>query len=237
MAGKSRSPNYPALSLQQALDLAGKLWAAEKRTAVSNDSAASAFGFKALSGPARVAIGALRQYGLIERTERGHVKLTDLAIHALHGTPKEREDALVAAATKPDLFNELLQTHREASEDAIRRHLLTKKGFADDGARKAAKAFRETIGLVSQPASGYNSNNVDQESESITMRVSQDQYGLGSSSQESGPTSGLLSLNVPYGDTQLSVQVKVSGERLKRAHIERVRKYLQLAEDDLESGQ
>src|SRR3954465_15455786 len=89
--GGSRSTNSPACALSDTLDAASKLWAKEKRTPVSNETAAQHFGFKSLSGPARVMIGSLRQYGLIERTSDGHFKLTDRAVRALHGTPEQQQ--------------------------------------------------------------------------------------------------------------------------------------------------
>ena len=47
--------------------------------------------------------------------------------------------------------------------------------------------------------------------------------------------SGTLSLTLPYGGAggELTVQVRLVGERLTRSHLAKVRRYLQLAEDDL----
>jgi hypothetical protein len=46
---------------------------------------------------------------------------------------------------------------------------------------------------------------------------------------------GVLSLSVPFGakGSVLSVSVTLAGERLKPAHIAKVRRYLELAEMDL----
>lgn len=155
MAGKMRSPNYPALTLPQALEAASKLWEAEKRTPVSSETAAKSMGYKSLSGPARVAIGAMRQYGLVDKTEKGHLRLSDLAVRALHADGEELLQARIEAAQKPALFMELSETHSDASENAIRSYLITKKGFAEDGARKAARTFREALGLVQPQPPGY----------------------------------------------------------------------------------
>ena len=50
-----------------------------------------------------------------------------------------------------------------------------------------------------------------------------------------GAGTGLMSLSVPYAKGNITVQVKVSGEALKPYHLARVRKYLELAEEDWES--
>lgn len=231
MAGKMRSPNYPALSLPQALEAVRKLWDAEKRTAVSHETAAQAMGYSSLSGPARVAIGALRQYALIDKAEAGHIRVSQLALSALHGESTERTAAIATAAGTPELFRELMASHMEASENAIRSYLLTKKGFADDGARKAAKAFRETMALAGMPEKGYNPVQTQEKPEAMAGIESVQSAG---SRPPDGP--GILSLKVPYGAGALAVEIRVTGEPLKRAHIERVRKYLELAESDLQNG-
>src|SRR5262249_48017237 len=146
--------NYPGLSLSQAIDAVAKLWQHEKKTAVSHETAALAMEFKSLSGPARVTIGALRQYGLIEKAEKGHIRVSDDALIILHGPESDRNRTIMGAAGMPDLFADLLKTHAEASETAIRSYLITKKGFAEDGARKAARAFRETMNLAASAHSG-----------------------------------------------------------------------------------
>lgn len=236
MPGKTRSPNYPALSLPQVVDVARKLWTAEKRTPVTHDAAALAMGFKSLSGPARVAIGALRQYGLIEKADKGHIRLSDLAIRILLADQAtDRQAALQEAATTPELFQELAKNHSDGSENAIRTFLLTKKGFADDGARKAARAFRETLALAKTGDTGYTRPENGQEREDMQGN------DAGQNVRDAGtgggrPADGVFSLNVPFAKGSISVQVRVVGDAIKPAHLARVRKYLELAEQDWEGG-
>jgi hypothetical protein len=56
-SAKERSPNYPSIGLPSAIDLARKLWNAEKRTAVPPEIAARALGYNSLSGASRAALG------------------------------------------------------------------------------------------------------------------------------------------------------------------------------------
>lgn len=233
MASKMRSPNYPALGLAQALEGADKLWKAEKRTPVSHETAATALGYQSLSGPARVAIGALRQYGFIHKADKGHVRLSDLAVAALHGNPDDKQAALRRAAINPPLFKELSLNHRDASDTAIRSYLITKKDFSEDGARKAAKAFRDTLKLAKPDASGYTPTD-EQEKPEAMADTTQPDYTFQRTGPDGKDLSGILSLTVPGGQgSQLTVQVRVVGERLKRSHIAKVRRYLELAEGDL----
>jgi hypothetical protein len=234
MAGKTRSPNYPALSLKQAVEAAKSLWDEEKRTPVDDETAVLAMGYKSLSGPARVAIGALRQYGLIDKADKGQIRLSDLAIQILLAdSPDERAAAMTSAATNPPLFSDLSQTHAEASENAIRSYLLTKKGFADDGARKAARAFRETLALAQVDGSGYSGAGDSNEGE-VMAELNIDKGGGQSGGGK--PSDGVFALNVPFAKGSIAVQVRVTGDAIRPAHLARVRKYLELAEQDWNEG-
>jgi hypothetical protein len=244
MAEGSRSPNYPAVTLADALAAVGKLWAAEKRTPVDNETAVKHFGFKSLSGPARVMIGAVRQYGLIDKTGLGRFKLSDRAIRALHGTDDEKAAAIREAALYPALFKELAENFLDGSEAAIISYLVTKKGFIDSGAKIAAKAFRNAMTLGKIAESGYNpekdgdsekDKNADLGDGPMDGAGAQEQmnYGFKSTGAAGTVKSDLLSLNVPYGKGTISVQVRVTGEALTAQHIARVCKYLELAKEDL----
>ncbi|MGH9385439.1 MAG: hypothetical protein ACRD2N_14250 [Vicinamibacterales bacterium] len=235
MAGKMRSPNYPAIGLGQAVLAAKKLWDKERRTPISHETAAKALGYGSLSGPARVAIAALRQYGLVDKPDAGHVRLSDRAVRIAHGTPVEQEQALSEAAGAPRLFRELWTTHKDGSDDAIRSYLITKKEFSDEGAHKALKSWRDTLKLAKPTASGYTPSEdgtEDEEMESTetsspTQNASK-QAGMGSRQ----PEAGVFLLTVPFANGNISVQVRVTGDAMRPSHLARVRKYLELAESD-----
>lgn len=159
----SRSPNYPALGLTKALDAANKLWQAEKRSPFSAQSAATALGFKSLSGPARTSIGALNQYGFLEKADKGNMRLTALAISVIAHPDgsQERQDGLRTAGQTPKLFKELLQTYADASDANIKAFLITKKDFSEEGASKVIKSFRDTMRLAKLGKTELNSQDED----------------------------------------------------------------------------
>jgi hypothetical protein len=144
--GRLRSPNYPAVALSQAADLARALWAREKRTPVPAAVAARAWGYSSLSGPARIRLAALKRYGLVEEDRRG-VRVSELGMRlAVEPPPSDAHlKALREAALKPALFRDLYETHREASDEAVRSHLILGRDFSEAGARLACRAFRETL--------------------------------------------------------------------------------------------
>lgn len=207
------------------------VYAAEKRTPVNHEAAAIALGFRSLSGPSRVAIAALRQYGFIDKAGKGAIRVSDLGVRTLHGNAEDKRLALAQAAINPALFKDLAKEHGDASENAIASYLITKKDFSPDGARRAAKAFRATVKLAKEDASGYTDANSGEEPEDMTGNDadSGQDAGRGNTTQP-----GMFSMSVPFAKGLISVQVRVTGDSLKPAHLARVRKYLEMAEQDWE---
>lgn len=231
--GVSRSPNSPSTSLSDVIEAAEKLWQQEKRTPVSNETAAQHFGFKSLSGPARVMIGSLRQYGLIERTSDGHFKLTELAIRVVNGTPEQRRAALAMAALTPPLFRELAKTHRNASFATIKSHLIVDKGFVDFGAQRVALAFINTMGFAQIPADGYDGEKDEEQSEINSDRfedtpMAEPTSGRHHSPAATAPETAMIPpvswiLSVPRG---VRAELRITGKDVRRDDLERLKRQI-----------
>src|SRR5260370_3686994 len=157
MADQKRSPNYPAVDLAEAIRLAKLIWDKEKRTAVAPEVLVGAWDYKGLSGPGRTKIGALKKYGLLEDQDHG-LRISDLAMRIIHSDEgsDERLAGIREAATKPELFKELLKTHPDASEGAIKSYLVLNKEFSDAGATLCAGAFKAALSLAKLNGSGYS---------------------------------------------------------------------------------
>ncbi len=150
-----KSPNYPAMSLPEAIDAISKVWKKHEREAVTMEEISGCMEYSSLSGPSRSKISALKKYGLIEK-EGGGWKLTTRAMSILHkpqGSP-ERQEALNSAVRDVRLFSELIRTHGQASKGALRAHLLTDKAFTSVGAKAFIKSFLDTKSLVSGSGGG-----------------------------------------------------------------------------------
>jgi hypothetical protein len=142
---KMRSPNYPAYSLRNCVDWAGKIWDAEGKTQLSPEGVAVAAGYKGLSGPSRTVIAALKKFGLLDESADG-MRISALALNILHPSSElEVHEALRTAALTPGLFEQLYQTHAQASANAIAGYLINKLGFSRIGAAICADAFRDTV--------------------------------------------------------------------------------------------
>lgn len=143
---RMRSPNFPALTLEEAMKLAGTLYSKVRKTTVDREVAAKELGYSGLTGRSLKVLGALNQYGLIDNTSKGQCRATELAEQALHGFPEaEKMGAIQRAARSPALFSAIFDQFGEdvGSEHAIRSFLL-KRGFTDGGVESALQSFLAT---------------------------------------------------------------------------------------------
>lgn len=228
-----RSPNYPTIPLGEAVDLVKKFYEAEGRTSVDNESAAKAIGHTVVSGTSRTKISALKHYNLLQG--RGDkISITSLGLRVVH--PDDESDyanALKEAARSPLIFSALLESHTEASDNAIVAFLVKTKNFTNEGARQVAKSFRDTISFAKLAAGTHtpderrSDDGGGKDAGMQTQTQQQDQPVFGD---------GVLMLSVPYRGVSLNVRVEVKGQGLTRDHVAKVRKYLELAEEDLSQG-
>ncbi len=139
---KDRSPRAPGITLESALDLAGKLYLQIRGTAVPPESAVKALGYSGLNGSALSALGSLSQYGLIDRP-KSKVAITQLAIKALHPVGEAQKiQAVREAALTPKVFTDALQGFDDCGIEIIKSQLI-QSGFTPDRARKVADVFIE----------------------------------------------------------------------------------------------
>lgn len=141
-----RSPNFPALTLEDALKSVASLYSRVRKTTVDREVAAKELGYSGLTGWSLKVLGALNQYGLIDNVGKGQCRVTDLAERALHGFPDaEKKGAIQEAARTPPLFQAIFEQFGEGfhSQHAIRSFLL-KRGFTDKGVESALDSFLAT---------------------------------------------------------------------------------------------
>jgi hypothetical protein len=222
-----RSPRYPAVILSVAINGAHLLWMKNKRTAVQGEALAKALGFKGHSGPARTLIGAMRQYGLLEKEGRG-LRLSDRAILIIGSREgsEEQTAAVREAALAPDLFRDLFAAHRGEPEDAIRSYLTLRRGFTEPGAALAATAYQETLSLAGLTGPGPGSGNSAAADEGPAHSPANEREQDIASSEQKWTDSLLtqtLAVSIPRN---LSVDVSVHGDRIGKEDLARIKSQL-----------
>jgi hypothetical protein len=222
---KMRSPNYPAVGLSKAVEWTHKLWDKEKKTAVSAFDAALAIGYRGLSGPSRTALAAMKKFGLLDEEKSG-LRVSNLALRIIH--PAGEEDHLQAlreAATKPELFRQLLQSHSQASNDALRSHLITRMNFSETGAKALIEALRDTITIASLDDPEYTVSITPEDGENMETGL---QIGRGEVRVAIG-SKALKSFSWPLSPETTARLEIVGNEELTSEHIDALTQYLEVA--------
>jgi len=127
------------------------LYKQEGKTQVPSAVAVKALGFSSLNGASKVRLAAMRQYGLIEGKENQvRVSSRGLALSLRSSDTREFQEARAQAALTPSTFRELYTSKREASDEALRHHLIAERGFSQDGAKRLIAVYRSAMQFAPQ---------------------------------------------------------------------------------------
>ncbi len=141
-AGRHRSPNYPAVGLDEAVKRVRMLVEKDGKAGAPTEVAAKHIGFSGAHGTARAVISALRKFGLTSE-QRGRIVPTPLAIDILNFAPDHPRSrtAKVSAVLSPNVYKQLFERYADSgnlpSAAAIRPELIADLGFNP----KAVDAF------------------------------------------------------------------------------------------------
>lgn len=156
---RTRSPNYPAISLREALPRIAQIYEKEFTHPADSDTLSKALGYSGTNGASDTVISALKKYGLLEHAGNREYKLSPGAIDiCLHQKGEaERVKAIREAAFTPPLFAELNDEYGDIlpSENNLRVKLV-KKGFNPKSVGDVIHAYRDTLELVTEEAPEYN---------------------------------------------------------------------------------
>lgn len=149
---RQRSPSYPSIPLNQAVDLVEKIHKTCRTNIISREDAAKEMGYSGLTGRSLKVLSALLQFGLLEKTGKGDVRVSRRSVEVLHGIDKsDQDEAKLEAALAPQLFRDIHERFPDGvpSESAIRSFLI-KQDFQDVAIGPAINAFLETYRWVGE---------------------------------------------------------------------------------------
>ena len=157
MNKRTRSPNYPSISLPDALQRLKGLWDSIQGHAAPREVVASGIGYAKLHGASATAISALQKYGLLERSGDG-LKISERGKKYLQPLSEdERSGAIREAAMEPVLFSELnKQFPGGTRNDELLRNYLSRQGYSQSALPHVLHAYRDTLDLVEQNLRNYN---------------------------------------------------------------------------------
>ena len=249
-AKKHRSPAYPFLGLESAIEKARQVYEKERTHHASVPVMAGHWGFKAKSSGGLQTAAALKQYGLLEESagsgSERRVKLTELARQILL-QPKASAgwlEAVKKAALNPPLYGELFSKWGASlpSDENFRTHLVLDRNFNEAAVDGVISNYKDTIGF----AKLAESDNLSVGEADAVQMAQDDSDGRWSQPMETSasvttrampPSDGVFALTVPFAKGTIAVQVRATGGQLTAAHLARVCEYLKLAESDLKESE
>jgi hypothetical protein len=150
---KHRSPNYPAIGLEKALERAKIVYDNAKLHAVPVGVAHDKWGLKALSANGDQSVAALKAFGLLEvegSGEKRQVRVSDMARRIILESP-ERSELIKQAALKPKVHADLWAKYGEGglpSNDVLRSYLVFDLKFNESYVDWFIDEFRETLAFA-----------------------------------------------------------------------------------------
>jgi len=152
---RPRSPSYPGIGLEQAIERARELYKKESRNAAPIDAILSHWGYKPKSGAGGVVVAALKKFSLLDDEGSGEgrtARLTDLGLDIIlapEGSP-ERRKAIQQAAVMPGIHQELLEKFPSGlpSDETLIYYLTRDRQFTDGAARELADELRATLAFA-----------------------------------------------------------------------------------------
>ena len=148
---RKRSPLYPSIGLEEAVEKARTLYEQDKGAAGTLDVLAEHWGTTTKSSSFLQGVASLKRYGLLVELPGTPRKLKlskdALDIVLLPETDHRHVSALKRAAVAPQAFRELWNEHGSdlPSDQNLRHHLITAKNFLPAAAADLIKQYKKTI--------------------------------------------------------------------------------------------
>lgn len=159
---KVRSPSYPGINLERAIERAEAVYAKEERHPAPIDALLAHWGYSPRSGPGLVTIAALKKFGLLVDQGAGarrEARLTDLALRIILDKREgslDRKRAIQEAALRPGIHHELWEEYGGTlpSDTNLEYKLTVQRGFTAAAAKEFLRELRDTIEFAKLEESG-----------------------------------------------------------------------------------
>lgn len=233
---KGRSPNYPSLTLSEAIERAKQVYEQQHTYPAEPTVIAQNLGYKGLNGASMTIIGALKRYGLlvVDPDDKLRVSNDAVSILELPENNPEHQKALKQAAFATPLFADMHETYGDKlPSDVVLRHDLIKKKFLPKAADEVIRVYRDNLELVTSHGQGYNAGGsgdgqktggqppVQQAQQTQNTGVTR-QYQERQTTASSG---GVYEFSFPLSfQRDVKAVITIYGDKLKRRDLEFLKK-------------
>lgn len=152
-----RSPRFPASPLQDVLKHVERIYTEAGRSALDSEAIVKIMGYNGLNGASRAEFAALNGYGVLAKSGTAF-KVSDEAMGAIRPIDDaEKLKHIRKLALNPPLFSEIFKDHKDCTETVLAT-VLQRKGFTEDGAKRAAKVWRDNLEFAKLGDQGYSAD-------------------------------------------------------------------------------
>src|SRR5579885_375763 len=213
-----RSPNYPVISLEEAIQRLQEVYKKEHMHPATREVVAKGLGYAGLNGTSLGIISALIKYGLmVQKGEQIRISENGQDILLHRAGDAEYSRAIREAAFGPALFRELRDYYGESLPSNYNlRVYLQKKGFNPRTVDNVIRVYRDTLDFV---AAQTGDDVLVPDEEDGGVRLSPEAQGsvsaaspepaVASVSAPTGPRENVIAFPFPEGG---SVQIVFTGE-------------------------
>lgn len=198
---KTRSPNYPAISLEEAIQRLKTIYEKQQRYPAAREVLAQIMGYKGLNGASAAVVSALSKYGLLEgygETLRVSELGQELALH--RKGDKEYTQALRTAASMPAFFQELRDQYPSGlPHDHSLRAALIKRGFNPKAIDGAVRSYRDTMDFVEAETGNLVLDTEEEERPTIKRSFQNNETGT---PVDQEPPPGQRAVAIPLSPTE-----------------------------------
>ena len=179
---KDRSPNFPFISLEAAIDRARAFYEEERRGSAPVARAAKHWKYSPASSGLLQTIAALKSYGLMVDEGPGaerRLKLTEMALRIILDTrtgSSERLELIKRAALNPSVSSDVHGNWPDGlpSEDTVNHYLIFERGFAPQNASRAVKILKDNQRIAALYSGDYLSDTSHKSIDSDGLPIGED---------------------------------------------------------------
>lgn len=170
-----RSPNFPSLTLEEAIKKAQVIWDREKRAYAPVKVIYKHWGYSPTSSGGRSVLAALNAFGFLDFKGSGderEAKLNQRALTIIID-PANAMAHIQAAATAPKLYGDLLKHYPDGmpSDATLRSHLILNRGFNDRTVDAAIRDFKATMEFAKVNLGGTCESKPDEKPDELKKNV------------------------------------------------------------------
>ncbi len=147
---KQRSPNFPVISLKQAVEKVTAIFNKEQLAPAQRLAVLKHMGYSSENGASRMVLSALKKFDLINE-DRGSILLTENAKNIVVITDENDErriNSLKNCALSPEIYRKLWEKYQATglpSDESLRAELILSSGFNAKAVNSFIADFRETL--------------------------------------------------------------------------------------------